>query len=93
MKCKVCGKPVISGIVLHTECFNPNPWRIVGIDPDPETFRVVIEEEDFEYLVSYPVLCETVDGEYKIARFDPSFGWFCEDGSCPKMARWMPIPE
>ena len=96
MRCRVCGKPVMTGVVLHEDCFKlcqPSPWRIVDVDPEPETHREVIEEDNFEYQVSDPVLCETVDGEHKIGRFDPSFGWFCEDGSCPKMARWMPIPD
>ena len=92
MRCRVCGKPVMTGVVLHEDCFRPR-WRIVGVDPDPETYKEVIEEDGFEYQVSDMVFCKTVDGEPKIARFDPSFGWFCEDGSCPQIVRWMPIPD
>ena len=68
-------------------------WRIVGVDPDPETHTEVLDNEDFEYQVSDDLLCKTADGAPLIGRYDPSFGWFCEDGRCPQIVRWMPIPD
>ena len=37
MKCAICGRPVTSGVVLHTECFERHLWHNAGEHPPVHT--------------------------------------------------------
>lgn len=94
MKCAICGRPVTSGIVLHTECFERRLWHNADEHPQVHTEFYEIDGEETPCEVSHPILCETKSGRYVVARFDGETSeWFCDDGSMPKVYRWMHIEE
>lgn len=53
MKCAICGRPVTSGVVLHTECFERNHWHNADEHPPVHTEFYEIDGEETPCEVSH----------------------------------------
>jgi len=99
MNCKICGKKVSNGIVLHSDCFEQlRPvWHSPEEKPLQHIETALIDDVEEPFSVSDPVLCEYNDGALDVARYYSddvtADAWVKHDGTVINPVRWMIIPK
>lgn len=88
VKCKRCGKPVDSGVVLHSECYDELQHkyqmgyfrgRVLGVECDAERGHAIIEAEREGRLLILP--CKEGETVYHVVgKCHPPFGTCPFDG-------------